>query len=197
MFYQLKSIHSCVVGKTFHEPQESDFPKVSYKYADFDWIMQQELTDYVKTILAEMESSFERQHKRILVDIKVHELKIGQTPALQFWHIDAVSNPLNKAEEEVHHIFVSNEFCLTEFLDFPLSIDIPETGNIDFDRLLSQKEYKTCVFPIKVPPNTILKYGRHLHRATKSTKSHKRLLIRATETDTILSQNRPFTVTYT
>lgn len=196
MFYQLKSINSCLVGETFNEPSESDFPELSYKYAELNWLLRQSLPDYVRSILTSMTRRLYRKHARILVDIKTHTLNAGQAPALQFWHIDAVSNPLHKAKEEINHIFVSGDSCLTEFLRHPIIIDIPETGKIDFDALFASPQYKHLVFPIKVIPNTIMTYGRHLHRATQAIKSCKRLLIRMTETDTILSSNKPFQVTY-
>jgi hypothetical protein len=183
----LKAINTCLFGEQIES--SPDLPRDSFKYSDINFV-RKNTTDYVRHILDKV--NVQGKHKNVLVDIKVHTLKQGQIPALPIWHLDNTNHPDNPAREEVNHLFLMGDFCLTEFLKTEIEVD-----GIDFD---SKKRYNwDTMVPergVAIPANTIVTYGRHLHRAVPSLSDGIRLLIRVTETDTVRPINKNFEVTY-
>ncbi len=187
MQYRLKAIDTCLVGKTFDEPKESDFPEVCFKYADIEHVLKN-TTDYVREVIRSC--PLRNDHKYVVVDVKVHELNTGEIPALSFWHMDCLNNPINPNPEEFHHIFVSGDECLTEFLAQEMEVDLPE-GAVNFNDVVGDAS------TAKITGNTIYTYQRHVHRASQSQGQFRRLLVRVSESDIVKPQRKPFTVTYT
>lgn len=170
-------------GLSFSQPTLIDLDTPNFKYADIDFV-RLHTTDYIRSILDGVKLVGNR--KNVLVDIKVHELTAGKFPAIPFWHIDSVNNPLHPSEPETHHIFVSGEGCLTQFLGAPLTLPIQADSRLNFD-LLVPADHPTYT----VPSCTICTYGRYdLHRCVRATVNEYRLLLRVTETDVISPINK-------
>lgn len=159
------------------------FPEESYKFASMKFVMANS-NETVRSILSQIPVA--GNHKNVLVDVKVHDLEVGVTPALPHWHFDCVKDPRDESLEEVHHLFIT-EGCSTEFLGEDTEFDLPYGFNHSIFNHLNG---------VKIKPYKVYTYGRHLHRATKAVKKCKRLLIRVTESNLIKPNNRKFEVTY-
>lgn len=188
MITTLKSIEDVLIGESCYEPNEIDLnEQKSFKFVTLEYARKNSGT-YVNRILDLMPIRNDRRY--VLVDVKVHALKAGDYPALTHWHIDATSNPYAKGQEEHNHLFVSGEYCCTEFLKNRIDVDIPTEGPIKFNSLL-----KNCE-SAQIKGNTIYTYGRVPHRATKCIKDFTRLLVRVTETDIMQSSRKEFIPTH-
>ena len=167
---------------------------VCVKYADYNYAMDVCHSDLVRLILRS--APIEGNHKNILVDIKVHDLKKDEFACLPGWHLDGSNNPKGfEKKSELHHLFVASRFALTEFLDTPL--DVPIDPNWTFAErsqklgmLLNEME-----LPIFTIPNCryVTYDDSFFHRGKQATGDELRLLVRVTETDIIEPQNRVYT----
>jgi len=170
---------------------------VSVKYADYRYAMDVCRSDLVRNILRFAPT--EGNHKRILVDIKVHDLKRGEFTCVPGWHLDGSNNPQNLDKRpEIHHLFVASRFALTEFMDMPLDISIDPSWTFAERSKKLGKLLDEMDIPVFTIPN-----GRYVtyddsffHRGKQATGDEIRLLVRVTETDVIEPQNKIY-VPYT
>lgn len=167
---------------------------ISLKYADLNYAMDVCESDMVRQILRH--APIENRHERVLVDIKVHDLKKGQHTCVPGWHLDGSIDPDGiKTKGEVHHLFVASRFCRTLFLDSPLDIPVDPSwtfaerskkiGALLDDMILSVFTIPNCRF--------VTYDDTFFHRGAQSEGDELRLLIRVTETDVIKPQNRVYT----
>jgi len=165
---------------------------VSFKYADY--VMDMCQSDLVRQILRH--APIENKHRRVLVDVKMHDLKKGQHTCLPGWHLDGSMNPEGiEKKPELHHLFVGSMFCRTQFLDSPLDIPIDPSwtfaerskklGALLDDMILSIFTIPNCHF--------VTYDDTFFHRGAQSEGDELRLLVRVTETDVIHPQNRIYT----
>lgn len=160
---------------TFRSPCNEDFPIISYKNSSFHEVIKS-TTKYCSDILWCMFNNLEIVRKYLYVDIKTHDLKVGDNPANGLWHLDS---DLKGRYEFENQLFVSSKNCLTEFVETPMTIRACN----------SSKEFDTVVTNLKpdvvaIPSNTIIKYnGGNVHRSVPSLSDERRLLIRLINTD--------------
>jgi len=110
-------------------------------------------------IIEKMLPFLQHKHRNILVDYKVRWLESGENGCpLPDWHYDCVKDFHHPAKHEHHLIYVNTDGTL--FLDGP---------NI-----------------LKAYDGDVWEYGRELHAAPKMKKACKRVLIRVTETDSVI-----------
>lgn len=180
-------IHDLKMGASFEPFREGDLPQFSFKNSRLRYIHPY-LTPYVERVISAM--PFEHKHQRILVDVKVHHLKKGEYPAIPGWHIDGLQNILKASDDNLYHLFVSGQGCLTQFLPFSVEreLDINMTPNYN---VLFQGIEGTFI-----PSNTICTYRKAPHRASRAQFDETRLLIRAVETNYLRPRNRFFDVYY-
>lgn len=188
MLTTLQSFNDIIQGRTLREPRPEQLDTDCFKFAEIGFVRQNS-NEYVNYVLDNIPIVGNRKH--VLVDVKVHHLQEGEYPALKHWHIDCVNNPLSSLREEYNHIFVSGQWCLTEFLACRIDIDITPDQVLNFDSILPDG-----ISTKRILGNTIYTYGRAVHRAVPSIKDHSRLLIRVSESDQIRPINKRFEVTY-
>jgi hypothetical protein len=159
----------------------------NYKYGHINHVWSN-ATPYVRNIIESC--PLRRTKKHIVVDVKTHYLKIGQIPALPHWHLDGYANPYTEEYDDINHLFVSGQFCLTDFLASPLEVH-------DYEMGISPTVLLVDCPVVSIPGNTIVTYDRHIHRATPAKQEGHRLLVRVTETNRIKPNNKIFKPTYT
>lgn len=182
------------LSKTLEQPNNLEFKNIQcFKYADYNHVWNRCDNDYVRYILSQI--PIFNKHKYVLIDLKVHNLKIGETPCLPGWHLDGSINPKRLPKQpEVMTLFVIGTTARTEFLAKQITLDIPDRYNFammsKFGAQLIPKTYP--VFTI--PSCTFVTYtDSYFHRGSAASISECRLLIRTTETDIIEPQNRTYT----
>lgn len=110
-------------------------------------------------VIEKMLPFLQHKHKNILVDYKVRWLEAGKDGCpLPDWHYDCVKDFQHPAKHEHHLIYVNTDGTL--FLDGP--------------------------HILKASDGDVWEYGRELHAAPKMKKACKRVLIRVTETDSVI-----------
>ena len=181
-----------LLGEKFPQPSQGDFPSLQFKYASFSYVYAN-TTSYVQQVLDAM--PLQHKHKRVVVDVKVTDIKPGSPPCLPGWHCDSVIDPYDTTLPEAHHIFVTGNASLTEFIGEPVSLHYDPS--LKHQKLLAffrsqLNEFKNLKV-WKVPSCRITTYGRFdFHRGSIGLFPEKRLLIRATETDLIKPRNTPY-----
>lgn len=119
-----------------------------------------------------------RKHDRVVVDLKVVDLKEGETTCIPGWHIDTVVTPYHDSLPENHLIFCT-EFG-TEFLNTPVEFNPNMMHFREVLETLGEHEVFTA------DPGKVYRYSRtHFHRGPKVTRDCRRLLMRITETNVI------------
>lgn len=177
---------------TLPQPRPQDYPKECWKNAPFNYVLYR-CGEYCKFVLATAYGLLKREHKHILVDIKVHDLKPGEHPCLPGWHCDSVLDPEHDSRPENHIIFVTGHGCLTEFTTGEYELETTKTDPRSYNKQLS--EIKPTYSSVK--SCTLTKYGRwNFHRGPAAKIAEKRLLIRISETDVVRPRRQPFQVTY-
>lgn len=185
--YLCNGLSTVLIGKEYVQPGKDDFPATSYKNADIEVVLEN-TTDYVRDIIGGVKLL--NTHRHVLVDVKVHDLGISDIPALPNIHMDFCRNPIERRPDEIHNLFVSGSAALTEFLTNDIWVFCPETGNVNWNKILANTHFspiKSCV---------IHTYGEHVHKAVPAKFPEKRLLVRVTETSRVEPSNKPFKVTY-
>ncbi|MNC07915.1 hypothetical protein D3C75_554800 [compost metagenome] len=120
----------------------------------------------------------EGKHKKVLVDLKVADLKAEDYTCIPGWHIDTVTDPRHDSLPE-NHLIYTNVFP-TEFVRDPVEFSEDKYHFVDVTDDIPKDNY------ISAKPNSIHKYGRfHLHRGAQVTSDCRRVLVRITETDVI------------
>ena len=172
------------LGKSFEQPKPEDFPSLCFKNSPLPYV-REHTTLYVQKVLDAVPLT--RKRRYLTVDVKVHDVELGRYTCIPGWHCDTVIDPYHQTPGEIHHIFVSGEAALTEFIAEPVSLTISE--GLSGPPLLQtlQTQLQSLRFPIqKVPSCRIVTYGRwDFHRASIGLFPEKRLLIRVSETDVI------------
>lgn len=176
-------------GEEFRQPDLEDFPELNFKNAHVNHVLEN-TTDYIRTVIKNIKLVGGRAHT--IVDIKVHDIEPGKHPCLPGWHCDSVIDPSHPTEGEIHHIFVTGQASLTEFIGEPICLCID--SRLQQQQLLNSFRNQICnINPriIRIPSCTITTYGRlDFHRGSTGLFNEKRLLIRVTETDLIRPTNR-------
>jgi len=187
------------LGRVLISPYPADTELASvrcFKYADYDYAYRNCANSYVRSVLDKI--PILGNHKRVLIDIKVHDLKLGEIPCVPGWHLDGSINPKNLPKRpEVFTLFITGGYevdSTTQFLDLPITLEVEDSWNF---ATMSQKcsrlipiDYPTW----SVPTRQFVTYSDlHFHRGKAATRLQKRLLIRTTETDIITPQNRIYT----
>lgn len=142
--------------------------------------------------------------KNIIVDTKIHMLIKGMCPAIPGWHTDGVprspdKDPSGKDPPDTfaqegdtrfnrYHILVSGEGCLTQYINRPIQVPIPDQPSYDVYNLMSKsisgrvKEDPSLVMTI--PSCQVVEFDWwDIHTGTIATKNEWRYLIRVCESD--------------
>lgn len=155
---------------------KTHYPEFTCKNAEFDLIYKKS-NHYIHYVLNNIK--LRNKHKYVAVDVKVHDLKVGECPCIPGWHCDTTIE-LRDELPEVHHLFVTGEGCLTEFIDEPLSLKHGSLYEL-------QRQIRKDVKVKAIDSCTITTYGRFdFHRGPIAKINEKRLLVRVTETDIIV-----------
>lgn len=142
--------------------------------------------------------------KYVVVDVKVHMLMPGFMPAIPGWHTDGAPRiptselaPGQKAPPDIlkqeelrdvhYHLLITGEGCLTEFIDRPVVLNVPDRPSpalySDLTRQVQanlNKEY----FAQAVPSCVWTQWDWwDLHRGIEAKYHEWRLLVRIAETD--------------
>lgn len=129
--------------------------------------------------------------KRVLIDVKVQDLTPEIYSCIPGWHIDGAfpAFPHPWTVPDHHHLCVLNG-PLTEFIARPVLINVDDPAKPDMKAILAQ-------IPDDVPVTTcgeraITTFTSYdFHRGVKATHPTRRLLVRLTETNTVLARNKP------
>lgn len=142
--------------------------------------------------------------KNIIVDVKVHMLMKGMSPAIPGWHTDGVprgveQNPLSKGKpfmdyqegKKPHkfHLFVTGNNCLTEFIkDRNLALEVPDEPDTDLYKAVSKQVNKLKregkIETFDIPSCTVVTWDWwELHTGKPTSGFEWRVLIRVTETE--------------
>lgn len=136
--------------------------------------------------------------KYVVVDTKIHMLMPGFMPAILGFHTDGVPRPQKDKpdislqegkEENIYHLIVTGEGCLTEFINTPLNIDVLHNCTSDLYKGIDQHvrylkpEENNLIFT--APTCQVLTWNWwDIHRAVIAKKHEWRFLIRVAETNT-------------
>lgn len=166
-------------------PEINEWPKEDWKYADVKHVHDR-TTDLVRRVIAAAPLTY--RFKRILIDVKVQNLTPEICSCIPGWHIDGAFPSENKPDD-IHHLFVANG-PLTEFINEPVMLNVDRTLLPDMQHVLRQipqdVKITTCA------ANAITTFtSRDFHRGVHAKTPTRRLLVRLTETNTILPRNKP------
>ena len=136
--------------------------------------------------------------KYVVVDTKISMLMPQFIPAILGWHTDGVPRPQKDkpdirlqegAEGNIYHLIVTGEGCLTEFMNKPITLELPDEPTPDLYKTVDKQlealpNIKDLVTTI--PSCQVLTWDWWtIHRAVPATKHEWRFLIRVAETNTI------------
>lgn len=165
-----------------------DWPRDDWKYVDVEFVYPR-TTDLIRKVIDA--SPLVGTFRRVLVDVKVQDLTPDIYSCIPGWHLDGAF-PKNDELPDHHHLFVMNG-PLTEFIDEPVEIDVaaflaaPVVDMRDILRQIPQSVHVATCAPNAI--NTFTSYD--FHRGVKATSPTRRLLVRLTETNTVLAYNKP------
>ena len=169
--------------ESFSAPDIGDFSAFNCKNNHYEKVIGY-VNSYCSQVLESMMGSIVHLFKYQYIDIKVHNLKLGENPANGLWHLDSSLNPLDEYD---NYLFVSGSHNTTEFI----------TNKIEICEHISAKEFsddiqgRSMLHIEKIRPNTIVKYsGNNVHRSPFCEIPEKRMLIRLVNTDKILPQSQ-------
>lgn len=155
--------------------------------------------DVTRSALGAMKLRHDRKY--IVVDTKTRMLMPGMSPAIPGWHTDgaprdASFNPQGKGlpdqwaqlRDDVRaprfHLMVTGCGCLTQFVDGPLSIEIPAEPDKDLYAVMSRNTRAAAPKMLAAPSCTVVEFDWHdLHTGVAASAFEWRFLIRVTETD--------------
>lgn len=143
--------------------------------------------------------------KNIVIDTKVHMLMPGWSPAIPGWHADgaprdASKNPQGKGMPDTfaqegdgrfnrYHIMVTGEGCLTQYINRPMYIPIPDAPSDQVYSLMSEYVQQKVLDNSKLLVDTFKSCGIYefdwwnIHTGVIATKKEWRYLIRVCESD--------------
>lgn len=165
-----------------------DWPEDDWKYADVEFVYPR-TNDLVRSIIDQ--TPLRGDFKRVLIDVKVQDLTPEIYSCIPGWHIDGAfpAFPHPWTVPDHHHLCVLNG-PLTEFIARPVLINVDDPAKPDMKAILAQ-------IPDDVPVTTcgeraITTFTSYdFHRGVKATHPTRRLLVRLTETNTVLARNKP------
>ena len=156
------------------------------------------------TRAAIQQMNLRHDRKNIIVDTKIHMLMKGWSPAIPGWHTDGAPRDNNKnpngsgkpdtfAQEgddhyNRYHILVTGTGCLTQYINQPLAVYIPDEPSYDVYSIMS----KDVSERLKLQPNmvstmpscTVMEFDWwDIHTGVVATKKEWRYLIRVCESD--------------
>lgn len=176
--------HRPIVTKLADLPSiGDDWPQDDWKYADVNFVYPR-TTDLVRRIIdhAPIVGGF----RRVLIDVKVQDLTPDIYSCIPGWHLDGAF-PQEGVAPDRHHLFVMNG-PLTEFIDEPLELEVSRP--VDMPAILRQIPHDVKV--TTCAPNAINTFTSYdFHRGVVAAKPTRRLLVRLTETNTVLANNVP------
>lgn len=164
-------------------PEIGEWPNDDWKYADLEHVYTR-TSELVRRVIDA--TPITGRFKRILIDVKVQDLTPAIYSCIPGWHLDGAF-PTGNEEPDHHHLFVLNG-PLTEFIAEPIMCHVEYP--IDMKRIVEQiapdVKVSTCA------SNAITTFTSFdFHRGVRTKEPTRRLLVRLTETNTILAQNRP------
>lgn len=186
------------LGQTSPEAKEVELAKwldeiICFKYADIDFARERCHSHLVRRILED--APIVGRHKRVLVDIKMHNLRPGFYPCKPGFHLDGSSNHKGVDKQpELHHLFVASVSSRTEFLDDPAMVELDPS----WDFATRSRKIGVILDEMNPPTFTIpncrfVTYDdTYFHRCVQVKTNEKRLLVRVTETDVIDPRNHPY-----
>jgi hypothetical protein len=142
--------------------------------------------------------------KNIIVDTKIHMLMKGMSPAIPGWHVDGAPRDNNKnpngsgkpdtfAQEgdprpNRYHILVTGTGCLTQFINQPVSIDIPTEPSYEVYSMMSRQVHQMVQIQpaliMSVPTCQVMEFDWYsIHTGVVASKNEWRYLIRVAESD--------------
>lgn len=161
----------------------------SFKYASIEYAINNS-SDLVAHIIKQ--APLAHKHKRVVVDVKYHDMKRDTYACIPGWHLDGSENTrgLDK-KPELHHLFVAGDHALTEFISHPIDIPVPENTKFStISKEVGAALDQTEVGIFQIPNCRYVTYDdKYFHRAAKAVDNGPRLLIRLTETDVIEPRN--------
>lgn len=171
-------------GASLPPPGTDDLPRATFKHAGLERV-RAETTDYVRAVLDAVD--LRGLHRWVVVDVKVSQLVAGRYPCIPGWHCDSVLDPHHPTRPERHHLFVSGDASLTEFVAAPVELTIGPASSARAFLAGVDRQLATLDPPVwSIPSCQVVEYGRFdLHRAARSRANETRLLVRVTETDLI------------
>lgn len=188
MTYMTFNSRKPVVTNLGFVPEVGDWPADDWKYADVQHVYPR-TSELVRKVVdaAPLTGRF----KRVLIDVKVQDLIPDIYSCLPGWHIDGAF-PQKGLDPDIHHLFVMNG-PLTEFIATPVTLEVRTnalTRLVDIPHLIGQipqdVSVETCA------ANAITTFTSYdFHRGVKATEPTRRLLVRLTETNTVMAFNRP------
>lgn len=158
--------------------------------------------DITRNALRNMNLRHDR--KNIVVDVKVHMLMAGWSPAIPGWHVDgaprdASKNPQGAGKPDTfaqendehfnrYHIMVTGEGCLTQYINRPLEVDIPAEPSYNVYSVMSENVQAQVINDPGIV-STFESCGIYefdwwnIHTGVLATKKEWRYLIRVCESD--------------
>lgn len=126
------------------------------------------------------------QRPHVYVDVRVQQLEPGVMPHKPGWHCDTTPSPAGPGDDDLHHIFVTGEGCLTRFVHDPVELELDPQLLPSRQSLAIQVQLQQSGAELRereIPSCTWVSYGpRDLHRVVAASHSHTRLLVRIRET---------------
>jgi hypothetical protein len=161
-----------------------------FKYADFKYARNNCNNAYVRHVLDNI--PIMGRHKRVLLDIKVHDLQPGDVPCVSGWHLDGSINPNALPKRpETFALFVTSEHATTQFLDTPINLEVNDSWNFATMSQRCARMIPDGHPTLSIPSCQFMIYDDHyFHRGPTVDRPTKRLLVRTTETDIIKPRNR-------
>jgi hypothetical protein len=158
----------------------------SFKYCDIDYVYNNS-TEYIRGLIDQF--PIVGNHKRVLVDVKLHYLEKDMYPCLPGWHMDCTLNPWHDSLPEVHHIYIDGIECLTKFLNESFTLKFKSNVPAYIKTSMNINAHKHW----EIERNKIYRYDRFcLHSPSIAKESGMRLLVRVTETNIIIPNRRFF-----
>lgn len=142
--------------------------------------------------------------KNIIVDTKIHMLMPGWSPAIPGWHVDgaprdASKNPQGSGLPDTfaqegderfnrYHILVTGNGCLTQYINKPLEVPIPDEPSYEVYSVMSRYVQEM----VKIAPSIVSSFESctvyefdwwDIHTGIIASKKEWRYLIRVCESD--------------
>jgi hypothetical protein len=161
----------------------TDWPADDWKYADVEFVYSR-TSDLVRSIIdaTPLVGGF----RRTLIDVKVQDLTPDIYSCVPGWHIDGAFPTLFEKPDQ-HHLCVLNG-PQTEFVDEAIWV-VPMMP-LSMAGLAAQIPATVRVAPAQAGAITSFT-SYDFHRGVKAEAPTRRLLVRLTETNSILARNKP------